>query len=74
MRTEGGRAGRRAGGKWCVSWRELLARVRQVAGMPDYEAYVAHVLARHPDRAPLSEREFFDGFVRSRSGGVTRCC
>jgi uncharacterized short protein YbdD (DUF466 family) len=49
-------------------------RVRQVAGMPDYEAYVKHVRVHHPGMTPVSEREFFDRFVETRSGGVTRCC
>jgi uncharacterized short protein YbdD (DUF466 family) len=42
--------------------------------MPDYEAYLEHVHMDHPGMTPLGPREFFDGFVRARSGGVTRCC
>ena len=42
--------------------------------MPDYEAYLEHVGAHHPEMLPVSEREYFDQFVRARSGGVTRCC
>lgn len=66
--------GRGAEGRLLRSWERFLSRVRQIAGMPDYGAYVAHVRAHHPERAPVSQREFFDGFVRARSGGVTRCC
>jgi uncharacterized short protein YbdD (DUF466 family) len=63
--------GGREGGRRLAMLQSLL---RQVAGMPDYEAYLAHLRADHPGMTPVSEREFFDGFVRARSGGVTRCC
>jgi len=74
MRARGGQADRRTGGQWSVSWREFLVRIRQVAGMPDYEAYVTHLREHHPGTIPASEREFFDGFVQARSGSVSRCC
>ena len=75
MRTEeGGQRGRGAAGQWLRSWRNFLSRVRQVAGMPDYGAYLQHIRVHHPETAAVSEREYFDGFVRARSGGLTRCC
>ena len=53
----------------------IVATVRAVAGMPDYEAYVAHLRRCHPERPVPSERRFYDEFVRSRYGdGPTRCC
>jgi len=67
------RAGARARG------REMLERaigiVRRVAGMPDYEAYVAHLRRCHPERPVPSERRFYDEYVKQRYGdGPTRCC
>jgi uncharacterized short protein YbdD (DUF466 family) len=74
MRIEGGQAGGRTGGRWFRLSRTILSQVRQVAGMPDYEAYLEHVRADHPGMTPISEREFFERYVRARIGGVTRCC
>ena len=55
--------------------RRILSAVRAVAGMPDYEAYVAHLRRCHPDRPVPSERRFYDEFVKRRYGdGPTRCC
>ena len=49
--------------------------VRRVAGMPDYEAYVAHLRRCHPGRAVPSEREYYEEYVANRYGdGPTRCC
>ena len=55
--------------------RRIISAVRAVAGMPDYEAYVAHLQRCHPERAIPSERRFYDEYVKSRYGdGATRCC
>jgi uncharacterized short protein YbdD (DUF466 family) len=55
--------------------RAFVRTVRQVMGMPDYQAHLEHLRRRHPDRPLPSEREFFDQFVRTRySDGPTRCC
>lgn len=49
--------------------------VRRVAGMPDYQAYVAHLGRSHPDRAVPTEREYYEDFVAARYGdGPSRCC
>jgi uncharacterized short protein YbdD (DUF466 family) len=52
--------------------------IRQTAqlmlGVPDYDAYVAHVTAAHPDRAPLSKEDFFRERQAARYGSVLRCC
>jgi len=54
----------------------LLARTARAAcGLPDYEAYLAHVRAHHPDREPLDRA----AFVRDREAaryarGRSRCC
>jgi len=56
--------------------RSALAVLRQIVGAPDYQRYLAHHAARHPDRPPLSPREYYADFVRWRfeSGAPTRCC
>jgi len=55
--------------------RRISSAVRAVAGMPDYEAYVAHLGRCHPERPVPSERLFYDEFVERRYGdGPTRCC
>jgi uncharacterized short protein YbdD (DUF466 family) len=53
----------------------IISAVRAVAGMPDYQAYVAHLRRCHPERPVPSERLFYDEFVKRRYGdGPTRCC
>jgi len=53
----------------------IISAVRAVAGMPDYQAYVAHFRRCHPERPVPSERLFYDEFVKRRYGdGPTRCC
>ena len=68
-RTVGRSVGRT---EWFRHWSAVF---RRVVGMPDYQAYVAHLQKKHPDCAVPSEREFFDQYVTARySGGPTRCC
>lgn len=60
-----------------MSW---LARLREIGnamvGMPSYDAYVAHMAARHPDREPMDEVAFFRERQQARYGGKNggRCC
>jgi uncharacterized short protein YbdD (DUF466 family) len=49
--------------------------VRRVIGVPDYDRYVSHMKAHHPDDAVLTEGEF----IRQRqvdrySRPGSRCC
>ena len=47
----------------------------QVFGIPDYERYLAHRLAHHPDQAMLSRREFFAQAIdRKYCRSGPRCC
>ncbi|MBL0387335.1 YbdD/YjiX family protein [Tumebacillus sp. ITR2] len=50
--------------------------VKTIFGMPDYEKYLEHHNATHPDQEPLSERDFYLQRLKERydSGEVTRCC
>jgi uncharacterized short protein YbdD (DUF466 family) len=53
----------------------LMALIRRIAGMPDYQAYLVHQRAKHPGDPPLTEREFYDRYLESRYGGAgSRCC
>lgn len=57
-----------------------LAKLRETAllmiGQPSYEAYLAHMAARHPEQTPMSRVEFFRDreAVRYGSKGGGRCC
>ena len=53
----------------------LLAVIRRLTGMPDYEAYLVHQRTKHPGDPVLSEREFYDRYLEARYGGTgSRCC
>ena len=56
-------------------WRRSVRIARQVIGVPDYETYLAHLRAHHPQRALPTYREFFEERQRARyKGGGGRCC
>ena len=54
--------------------------VRRTAGLmigqPDYDAYVAHASATHPDQPPLDKTAFFRLHEQRRFGGAGgfKCC
>ncbi|MFT3804876.1 MAG: CstA-like transporter-associated (seleno)protein [Burkholderiaceae bacterium] len=64
--------GRRAGGVG----RYLGQTLRLMVGVPDYDAYVAHVRRTHPDRVPMDYPTFFRERQQARYGGKGRigCC
>ncbi|RXZ42008.1 YbdD/YjiX family protein [Crenobacter cavernae] len=49
-----------------------------MVGLPDYDTYVAHMRANHPDQEPMTYEEFFRERQDARYGGgdgkVGRCC
>jgi uncharacterized short protein YbdD (DUF466 family) len=48
---------------------------RLMLGVPAYDAYVAHLAARHPKLEPLSRDEFFLNRQQARFGqSGLRCC
>lgn len=56
-------------------WRLAARTARLAVGIPDYDAYVAHLRRAHPGREPMSRREFFDGRLEARyRRGGSRCC
>ena len=60
---------------WRRFWRRAIQTARLLIGVPDYDTYVAHVRAHHPERAVMTYEEFFAERMRARyRGGGGRCC
>ncbi len=57
-------------------WRRIQETARLMVGVPDYETYVEHRLANHPDDPIMSYEEFFRERQESRygAGRMGRCC
>jgi len=62
--------------RWCrMRWSGAARTARLAIGIPDYEAYVAHLAAKHPERTPLDRDAFFQERMLARYGKRhTRCC
>jgi uncharacterized short protein YbdD (DUF466 family) len=65
----------------CLSCaRDAAAQLRQgwlrAIGAPDYRAYLAHHVARHPGAPPMTERDFVRMFIERRYNrrDANRCC
>ena len=55
--------------------RRLPALLRRLLGVPDYEAYVAHVRLAHPGVVPVGREEFRAERLEARySRPGARCC
>lgn len=58
--------------------RYLAQSFRLMVGVPDYDAYCAHMAATHPDQPPMSYEDFFRERQQARYGGgngrMGRCC
>lgn len=58
-----------------VAWRKLAQTANLAIGLPDYETYVRHRRAQHPDQPLMSYAEFFRSRQDARYGkGTSRCC
>lgn len=56
-------------------WRAAVRTARLAIGVPDYEAYLAHLRAHHPERTPMDRAAFFTERLQARYGrGRARCC
>ena len=56
-------------------WRKAVQTARLAIGVPDYDAYLAHMRSHHPQCRAMSYREFFDERQQKRYGnGRTGCC
>jgi len=55
--------------------RGLRQTLRLIAGLPSYDAYLAHLRRHHPEKTPLTEAEFARDRQAARFGGSNaRCC
>ncbi len=65
-----------AGPSLLVRRLRAVARVlRTIVGAPDYERYVAHMRACHPDRPPMDEATFARERLAARYDRPgARCC
>ncbi|MGB4865478.1 MAG: YbdD/YjiX family protein [Hyphomicrobium sp.] len=56
----------------------IARTARLMVGVPDYEAYVAHRQAHHPDEPIMTYEAFFRERQASRYGAnggkISRCC
>ncbi|MFL5350819.1 MAG: YbdD/YjiX family protein [Hyalangium sp.] len=56
-------------------WRKAVQTARLIIGVPDYDTYVEHMRAHHPERPVMSYPEFFNERMQARyRGGGGRCC
>jgi uncharacterized short protein YbdD (DUF466 family) len=57
--------------------RYLGQSLRLMIGVPEYNAYVAHMTNAHPDQPVMSYEKFFRERQEARYGGngkISRCC
>ena len=54
----------------------LRRTARLMVGLPDYDAYLRHMAAHHPDRPTMDRVQFFRDRQEARYGGKNggRCC
>lgn len=55
--------------------RYLGQAMRLMVGLPDYEGYLAHMRATHPDQPAMTYEAFFRERQNARYGaGAGKCC
>lgn len=58
-------------------WKTLRATARLMVGQHDYEAYLAHCRAHHPELEPLNREQHFracqDARYPGKAGRISRC-
>lgn len=55
--------------------RTLRQSLRLMVGVPQYDAYAAHMRSKHPHQPVMSYQQFFRERQEARYGGkVGRCC
>ncbi|CAH0170224.1 hypothetical protein SRABI98_01253 [Microbacterium sp. Bi98] len=56
-------------------WHSVAWYMNGVTGQSRYTAYVAHEQERHPEREPLTEREFWRAhYAQQDADPGARCC
>ena len=62
----------------CNQWRRYVGQtLRLMVGLPEYDAYVAHMKETHPEADVMTYEAFFRERQEARYGGkgrVGRCC
>ena len=57
------------------AWSVAKATARLAIGVPDYDAYVAHMRDHHADATPMSRDTFMIERMQARyAKGRSRCC
>lgn len=61
---------------WLKMLKALASYLNGMAGVPDYERYLAHFHKHHPGETPLTEAEFHRRATDEKYGGgsIRRCC
>jgi uncharacterized short protein YbdD (DUF466 family) len=55
--------------------RQVLAVVRRIVGVPDYDAYLQHMRTHHPDAEPVTKEVFTKECMEAKySRPGHRCC
>jgi uncharacterized short protein YbdD (DUF466 family) len=53
----------------------IVRTLHAIAGVPDYDRYLAHVLEHHPDQIPMTREEFARDRLENRYNRPgNRCC
>lgn len=52
-------------------WRHAGRFGAMLVGVPDYDAYVAHVRERHPELVPMTREQFVRSRMEARLGAKT---
>ncbi|MGG1949392.1 YbdD/YjiX family protein [Trinickia sp. NRRL B-1857] len=61
--------------EWRSAGRYLGQALRLMVGLPDYDAYVAHMHETHPGEPPMTYEAFFRERQNARYGsGAGKCC
>ncbi len=64
-----------AGALLARAWRGVVWWAKGVTGESKYQAYVDHERRVHPDREPMTERDFWrDEYRRQDANPEGRCC
>ena len=57
------------------AWRAVVWYLNGLTGQSRYAAYVAHERSQHPDREPMSERDFWRRhYAEQDADPGARCC
>ena len=59
------------------NWQRLQQSFRLMVGVPDYQTYLEHMKAHHPDLTPMDAQTFYRHCVDARypsAGGTLKKC